>query len=144
MRSALQRKQLISRAAKIRSSFKADKRGRSRKVFDSTLKGARLGSDERRLMSGYSGVDAGGPPRRIEVHRIAMPENACAVRLCKWLIGPRVPEDWFKDLENESEDVLPISAIKPWLISDLTDPPCKPSRAPGYVQVAIAGIMMVG
>ena len=54
----------------------------------------------------------------------------------------RVPEDWFTDLENKSKDLLPISALKPWLISDLTDPPSKPSRAPGYVQVAIAGIMM--
>ena len=58
------------------------------------------------------------------------------------IIGTRVPEDWFNDLENESKDLLPISALKPWLISDLTDPPSKPSRAPGYVQVAIAGIMM--
>ena len=65
--------------------FKTDKRGRTRQVFDSILEGARLGSDERRLKSGYSGVDAGGPPRRIEAHRIAMPENACAVPLCKWL-----------------------------------------------------------
>ena len=63
-------------------------------------------------------------------------------RLKRQIIGPRVPEDWFKDPENESKDFLPISAIKPWLMCDLTDPPCKPSRSPGYVQVAIAGIMM--
>ena len=63
-------------------------------------------------------------------------------RLKRQIIGPRVPEDWFADLDNESKDFLPTTAFKPWLISDLTDPPTKPSRAPGHVQVLIAGIMM--
>ena len=63
-------------------------------------------------------------------------------RLKRQIIGPRVPEDWFSDLVNGSEDFLPNSAFKPWLSSDLTDPPSKPSREPGYVQVAIAGFMM--
>ena len=30
-------------------------------------------------------MDAGRPSRRIEAHTIAIPENACAVPLCKWL-----------------------------------------------------------
>ena len=63
-------------------------------------------------------------------------------RLKRQIIGPRVPEDWFSDLANESDDFLPNSAFKPWLNSDLTDPPSKPGREPGYVQVAIAGFMM--
>ena len=63
-------------------------------------------------------------------------------RLKRQIIGPRVPESWFSDIENESKDFLPTSAFKPWLSSDLTNPPDEPNHAPGYVQVAIAGIMI--
>ena len=65
--------------------FKPDKRGRSRQIFDSILEGACFGDNDSRLIRGYAGVDAGGPPRRIEAHRTAMPHDACAVLLCKWL-----------------------------------------------------------
>ena len=64
-------------------------------------------------------------------------------RLKRQVIGPNMPEDWFADLDNESKDFLPTSAFKPWLNSDLTTPPDEPNHVPGYVQVAIAGIMMV-
>ena len=52
------------------------------------------------------------------------------------IIGPRVLEDWFTDLDNESKDFLPTSAFKPWLSSDLTNPLDEPNHVP------IAGIMM--
>ena len=52
--------------------IKADKRGRSRQVFDSILEGVSFGSVEKHSVGGYAGVDAGSPPRRIEAHRIAM------------------------------------------------------------------------
>ena len=52
--------------------FAADKRGRSRQVFDSILEGLSIGNVE---VGRYPGVDAGSPPRRTEAHRIAMPEK---------------------------------------------------------------------
>ena len=64
--------------------FKGDKRGRSRQVLDSILEVLALGVTAVQLM-GMAGIDKGGPPRRIEAHRINMPGNACAVPLCKWL-----------------------------------------------------------
>ena len=65
--------------------FKDDKRGRSHQVFDSILEGAGSGNDDSRSTDGYAGIEAEGPPRRIEAHRTAMPGNACAVPLCNWL-----------------------------------------------------------
>ena len=63
-------------------------------------------------------------------------------RLRKQIIGLRVPESWFNNLDDEAQDFLLASTFKPWLSSDLTRPPNKASRTPGYVQVAIAGNMM--
>ena len=65
--------------------FKGDKLARSRQVFDSILEGVWSGSDDSNSSDGCAGVDGGGPPRRIEAQRLAMPENACAVPLRKWL-----------------------------------------------------------
>ena len=65
--------------------FKDHTRRRSHQVFDSILEGAGSGNDDSRSTDGYAGIDAKGAPRRIEAHTIAMPRNACAVPLCKWL-----------------------------------------------------------
>ena len=63
-------------------------------------------------------------------------------RFKRQITGRRVPESWFGHLEDESRDLLPLSGFKPWLSSDLTDPPNEPNHVPGYVQVAIAGFVM--
>ena len=63
-------------------------------------------------------------------------------RLKRQFIGLGVPESWFSDIDDESKDFLPINGFKPWLCSDLTNPPDEPNHVPGYAQVAIASIMM--
>ena len=52
-------------------------------------------------------------------------------RLKRQIIRPRVPEDWFGDLDNESKDFLPTSAFKPWLSRDPTNPPDESNHVPG-------------
>ena len=55
-----------------------------------------------RTTDGYTGIDAGGPPRRIEAHRMAMLRNACAVPLCKW-ICPSLPESFDSPDSSDAE-----------------------------------------
>ena len=78
MRS-LQRKQLVSRAARIRLSFKRTNAADLARFLIPFLRVYVFGNVEKHFVRGNAGVDAGSPPRRIEARGMAMRKHALSL-----------------------------------------------------------------
>ena len=69
-------------------------------------------------------------------HRLRVP----AARVAAQSLGPRLPVEWFADLDDEHTDGL-FSGERPWWYSDVRGPGAGPPPH-GYVQPACVSLVM--